>query len=631
MLVYGEIMSYTNAKNRVKGRIYMSKKMKYVVGNPLLMGATVCHGGVNFAIDTSECCEKKGELCLILYKKGTFEEKYRIPLGSDCYFGEIAAVKLSVTPGEYDYGYMWGENEVPDKYAKIVNGMDIFGDMQREKISYGIYVDSSTANVSNTKKLSYVPYDEAVIYKLHVRGFTMHKSSKVKHKGTFAGLAEKLDYLEELGINVIELMPAYEFNEILDMSAYGNMSLSGGKKVNYWGYADAYYYSPKSAYAAGNDASEEFKDMVRAVHERGMEMIMDFYFVPGTKKQYICDCLRFWVLEYGVDGFMVNSDVTPVDMLKEDSLLSNVKLIAAEGFGDKREGGYRRFAICNDSFLSIARSFLKGDEGCIYDMSMKLKYNPENNGVINYIANHGTFTLMDTVSYDMRHNEENGENGKDGADYNYSWNCGAEGETKKKKVTELRYRQIKNALLFLFTAQGTPLIYSGDEMGHTCKGNNNPYCQDNEINYIDYKNITRHQEIFDFVKELIRFRKNHKVLHMETEARLMDYRSYGCPDMSFHATQAWQADTNHVYRHFAMMLNGKYAKNSDGKTDDNIYIAYNMHWEPQKFGVPLVAKKSSWDVAYITDKNADAEKLFIDGKRSICVPPRTVVVLVERV
>lgn len=604
---------------------YMTDNIKYTIGNPTLCGAVVMPDGINFSIDISNK-NNQDELFLILYKKDTTQEITRIKIDEKYIFGRIAAVKI-FTKNEYDYNYVAGDIFLPDACAKIVKGRNSFGETGDEFITYGI-----VKNSFKSKNNGFIPYDEAVIYKLHVRGFTAHRSSKVKHKGSFLGVIEKLPYLKELGINIIELMPAYEFNEI--------MNINGSTKVNFWGYTGPYYFAPKAAYFSNknypqNNVCDEFMQMVDTIHKNNMEVIMDFYFSKGTSIYYISECLRYWVLQYGVDGFNVNCDLVDINAIASDPVLSSIKIIS--GTGIREEGRYiesgekqeRRFAICNDAFLTAARKFLKGDEDTVYEMTEKLKNNYSSQGIVNYLSTNGTFTVMDMVSYDFKHNEDNGENNRDGAEYNYSWNCGAEGITRRKKVLELRLKQIKNAFIFLFTAQGVPLIYSGDELGHSCNGNNNPYCQDNDINYINYNKIRTNSEIYEFVKKLLKFRKEHKVLHQKENLKFMDYNACGCPDASFHGTSAWKLDTNHVLRNFAMMLCGKYEKKDDGTYEDNIYIVYNMYWEPQKFGVPVIGKQFKWKLAFATDDRLTDDSIFKEGNRIIEVPPRTVVILTE--
>lgn len=524
------------------------------------------------------------------------------------------AVKGAAT---YNYILLNEKEPVRDTYAKIVSGSGIFG--KGKTISYGVY--NEKFDWQNDVKPNY-NYEDSFIYKLHVRGFTKHSSSKVKNKGTFAGIVEKINYLKELGITAVELMPAYEFDETI-------RDANGGDRVNYWGYGNAYYFAPKEAYSSKKNGGQinEFKNMVRELHKAGIEVIMDFYFVPGTNPYLIIDCLRHWVLEYHIDGVHINTEVVPAKMIKEDPVLAMAKIFAdmwdvVDHFTEKGDLTDKRVAIFNDEFMINIRRFIKSDEGQLYGMASKLKSNPASCGVINYLANHYTFTLMDAVSYDKKHNEENGEENRDGTEYNYSWNCGIEGITRKKRVKDLRIKQIKNALTILFLSQGTPMVYSGDEMGRSQRGNNNPYCQDNDVTWINWNLLKTNKDVFDYVKELVAFRERHKMLHLKEEPKNMDYLSKGVPDISFHGTDPWRADFSYGSRQLAVLYNGQY-----GVQENSVYVAFNMYWEPAEFNVPAIAKDKKWKTMFITDRGKDFQGIGKDGV--IRVPERTIVVMEE--
>lgn len=467
----------------------------------------------------------------------------------------------------------------------------------------------------------------------------MHKSSKVRNKGTFAGIIEKIPYLKELGITTVELMPAYEFDEVIRKTHDKNTelnnretvyhrSLNTKEKTNFFGYGNAHYFAPKGAYSVKGSATaiSEFKTLVKELHKNKMELIMEFYFVRDTLPQLINDCIRYWVMEYHIDGIKVNLDMADVKYLKSDPLLSDIKIIGdrwdiiseAKEY-DPAFGEQRHIAVCHEGFMVAARRFIKSDENQVYEMSARMSDNDNAGSIINYIANHNSFTLYDTVSYERKHNEANGEGNNDGAEYNYSWNCGIEGATKKKKIVDLRKKQMKNAIALLFLSQGTPMIFSGDEMAQTRNGNNNPYCQDNELSYINWSKTRIGTEIYDFATEMISYRKSHKILHMSSKLRLMDYKSVGCPDLSLHGTLPWRIDYHHVNRTFALLYDEKYARGT-GK----IYIACNMYWENQEFNIPLGDKKSVWKVDITTSK--DSEEQLVNN-RTIVVPPRSIVVL----
>lgn len=606
------------------------------IGNPLLLGATKLYSGVNFAImvENSLSCP-----VLRIYERGTYNVVCDLSFDVKMKFGDVYAMEIENFDEEvYDYGYMYEGKPYADMYAKVINHREVWGEMTLP--TYSVFEDTFVWDEQNKVE---IPFDEAVIYRLHVKGFTAHKSSGTRFKGTYKGIIDKIPYMKELGINIVEIMPAYEFDEIpsifadrkeeqkgrQQMNPFGDVQ-SEAQKVNYWGYTTASYFAPKASYgvATGREVSFEFKEMVQALHNAGMEIIMEFHFSDDMKPYMVMDCIRYWVMEYHIDGIHVNLNVVPVNMIKTDPLLANIKIL-----GDRWElvndyymprRGIKHLAICNDGFMCVARKFLKSDEGQTYDMSIKLKDNPKDAGLVNYLSTHNSFTLMDCVSYDRKHNEANGENNQDGSNLNYSWNCGVEGPTRKKKVVELRKQQIRNAITLLMMSQGTPLIMAGDEMGRTCQGNNNPYCHDSDINYVNWNDLKKNNDIYVFMKYVIQFRKEHKMLHMADELRMMDYMSKGCPDLSVHGIEPWRPDFNYVSRCFGMLYNEAYAV--DGKRG-KLYLMFNMYWEPQEFNIPASETGMKWKTVFTTAVK-DIKETSITG-RTYTVPPRSIAVICE--
>ncbi|MBP3339895.1 MAG: alpha-amylase [Lachnospiraceae bacterium] len=606
----------------------LDKKINISAGKPMPMGVSVNLGGVNFALAGDKT--KKYEL--VLFEKGTTNIMSKIEFTEDMLYGNVFAMCISnMSPSEFDYGFLENDKLYEDEYAKVINGKENWS--EKSDITYSVYENGY--DWENTRPLN-ISLDETIIYKLHVRGFTMNKMSKVKDKGTFLGVVEKIPYLKELGINAVLLMPSYEFNEIKYKSKVSNVigmpanmevtenigAYETGNEINFWGYTAGNYLAPKSAYCTGKmSVADEFKTMVKEFHKNGTQVFMEFYFAGGTSPYLIVDCLRHWVMEYKIDGVSVNFDVAPINMIKNDPILSGIKIIGdnwniINDYAEKN-GNEKRYAVINDSFLITARKFLKSDEGQVYDMSCKIKECRGDAGIIHYIANHNTFSVMDMVSYERKHNEENGENNMDGTEYNFSWNCGVEGVTKKRKVIELRRKQMKNAFAFLLLSQGTPMIYAGDEMGHTTKGNNNPYCQDNAISYINWNDLKANADLFEFVKMLIDFRKNHKMLMMSNEPRMIDYKGLGNPDLSLHGQLPWKPDYNYVSRCFAFMYNEDYV--GEGK----MYVVFNMYWEDAEFNLPVTKNDKKWKLAFSTDTAT-----FTDT-RTVLVKERTVAVFIE--
>ena len=481
------------------------------------MGATVIGNSVNFAITA-----KMGSNCqVVLYKKGEDKEAYRIPFENAQVIGNVYAMSVAgLDYRKYDYNFCVNGQIVVDRYAKALSGKKQWA-KESKNLRAGIVSDDF--DWKKDAPLG-IPFDDTILYRLHVRGFTKHVSSKIKHKGTYLGIVDKIPYLKELGITMIELMPAYEFNEIKSepaTSMRGQFSIEE-PKLNYWGYTDGFTFAPKAAYAFSNEIGgevTEFKYMVRELHKNGIELSMEFFFPDGTNPQEILDCLHYWVMEYHIDGIHVNCEEAVMRMIQTDGLLCTTKIFTYS-FGSDTDfynsaNQVRNVANFNDDFMVAARKFIKGDEDMLNTIAYKVKANPPAVAVVNYVANHNTFTLYDSVSYDKKYNEENGENNQDGAVYNYSWNCGAEGDTRKRKIMDLRKKQIKNALCMVFLSQGVPMLYAGDEMCNSQKGNNNPYCLDNEISWTNWNTNAIARETLEFTKKIIKFRKEHKVLHQK--------------------------------------------------------------------------------------------------------------------
>lgn len=475
-----------------------------------------------------------------------------------------------------------------------------------------------------------IAWEDAVMYHLHVRNFTRHSRSKVRWKGTFKGLQEKIPYLKELGVNQVKLMPVYEPSP-LPVVKKGRPALQAlpGKK-NYWGYGAGNYFAPRRSYAATPDPVRELKDCVRAFHENGIEVLLDIYFTWEIPVRTALDCLTFWVREYHIDGFHIMGNEEICRHLAGDPLLAGTKLLAGNisGWWNGRGDGTRSFAECNDGFLVDMRRLLKGDEGVLETAAWRGRRNAAEFGIINYMTNHDGFTLQDLVSYDNKHNEENGEQNTDGSAYNFSWNCGAEGQCKKKAVSALRRKQVRNAFLLMLLSQGTPMLLAGDEFGNSQSGNNNPYCLDSPVSWVDWSAYQKNTQLTEFVKKAIAFRKEHKILHLTKEPQMSDYKSCGYPDMSYHSSRAWYGDFAYNSRQLGVLLCGAYAGE-----EDYLYIAYNFNPLPQEFALPSLPKGYAWHIAIDTGREDafPAEPEMLGTKVRIKeVPERTVVVLIGK-
>ena len=556
-------------------------------GQPLPLGVTIMGDLINFSVEAKPSRECK----LLLYEKGKNIPEIILDMTEE--LGTVRYLAVSgLDPAEYEYNYLIDGAVTVDPYAKAIAGKETWGE-KKEVSNHEIRgrFQKEDYDWGEDRPLE-IPYYQVIAYSLHVRGYTMHSSSRVKKKGTFRGLVEKIPYLLDLGINQVHLMPVYEFEECLSYR-------------NYWGYGVGYYYAPKSSYAASKDAVRELKDMVKAFHKAGIEVVLEMPFTGETPKRMIEDCLRYYRMEYHIDGFIVNPLVTPMDSVNTDPILKRTKIM-----------------IHDVGFQTTMRRFLKGDEGVVSDVIYWLKRPSAEHQMFNYITNQNGFTLQDLVSYDAKHNEENGEHNQDGPEYNYSWNCGVEGETRKKAVLSLRERQIKNAYALVLLAQGTPCILAGDEFGNTQKGNNNVYCQDNPVAWLDWKKLEKQKDLHNYVKKLIALRKAHPVFCPEKEFLGIDQAKCGIPDISYHGENAWQTPSEVSSR-----LLGVYYSGAGLKTAD-CFVAYNMHWEEHKFALPALAKKKKWyKVMSTVDGVAEIPEKLESG-RFIEVKARTIMVLV---
>ena len=584
------------------------------------------------------------ECSLILYKKGSREEEIAIPMERSTRYGDLRSVEIKKLPiGKYEYNYRIDGRIVTDPYARRISGRETWGQAVEESGQIRGCIISDQFDWEDDEPLK-LPYRDIVAYATHVRGFTRHATSGVRKKGTFAGIQEKIPYLKSLGINQLELMPVYEFAETEEWDEKRPPIRKNGKTeevlMNYWGYTDSYYFAPKASYAASKDPVRELKTLVKELHKNGIELVLEFYFPKGMQTARVLDCIRYWVLEYHIDGVHVNRDHTPVEALAQEPLLSHTKILS-EGFGleeiygERKRPSFRNLAEYNDGFQMDMRRFLKGDEGMIPAFIWRERRNPDRCAVMNYAAGHNGFTLLDVVSYDEKHNEANGEDNRDGTDYNYSWNCGEEGPSRKKKTLELRSRQLRNAFLMLFLAQGVPVLYGGDERGNSQSGNNNVYCQDNELSWIKWKPGKDWEFLEKYVRKLIAFRKAHPVFHQERELHQTDYLSCGHPDISYHGKRAWLGDFENYSRSVGVLYAGDYIEANSGgsERDDSFYVAYNMHWVAHEFALPGLAGGREWVVAIDTGVEGvggiypEGQEPVLPKQRTVTVPERTILVL----
>lgn len=667
-----------NHRREGRSDILTEEKWKVTAGLSTRPGAVAERDGVSFGYYASG----EGVPSVILYKKGTEEIAAELPFPDACAAGGFYHMKVKFRPASYEYNFRDGGRIVTDPYARLIVGRGAFGSPPPES-EHGIrggflhkpYDWEGDVHPD-------LPYSDAVMYHLHVRGFTKQKNSGVRKKGTFAGIREKLPYLKALGVNQLKLMPAYEFAEVTVAAARTGArapqsqseatahaaDLPGGQmRMNYWGYGAGYYFAPKASYAAGADVDTEVKDLVKAAHKLGMEVLMEFCFTEDADILMIGECLNFWAEEYHIDGFSVIArDGIAAELARlplfhrvklicgwypEQTVRENARRVALKRSAESKTGmaadrsqsgapadlqraaaGRRtaapaRLAESNDGFLVDCRRLLKADEDSLGNFAGRVRRNPEGCAVINYVTNHDGFTLADLVAYEHKQNAANQEQGRDGSDYNFSWNCGVEGPTKKREILRLRMQQRKNALAMLLFAQGTPMLLAGDEFGNSQLGNNNPYCHDSELSWLDWSQARSNRELTEFVRSAVAYRKAHKVLHQERELQCADSRADGCPDLSYHGERAWYCEFDRLNRHMGCLYSASYA----GETG-YLYIAYNLYWTGQELALPLLSGQQGWYKVMDTSQRQS----FLDtpeelGRvKSFRVPPRTILILEGR-
>ena len=626
---------------------------EYRKGTPSPLGATVAGQYVNFAISVPGA----EEVSLRVYRGAAAEPEYVVTMDAEDRTGSVFCVGVRLageTPeGGWQYDYEAKGMRFVDPYARLIAGRERFGkrlSAKEERMVRGVV--RPAGNGASTGHPG-IPMGDMILYKLHVRGFT--KELKNANAGTYAALAGKAEYLRTLGVNAVLLMPVTEFNECYregdpDWNApsfatskyYRGSGMRPGltdadpegtereRKVNFWGYAKHYcLFAPKASYASDpSRADAEFRAMVKKLHAAGIEVLLEMMIPADTNRCMALDALRFWVREYGIDGFRLSGDLVDTRMLATDPYLADTKLLC----GGWDSGIYASSAVpktpmlaeYNDGFLADARRFLKGDEGMARAFAGRVTRSGANIGTINYITDHNGFTLADLYMYDVKHNEANGEHGRDGSDYNHSWNCGAEGPDKRRKIRELRLRMRKNAVLAMLLSQGTPMILAGDEFGNSQSGNNNAYNQDNTIGWVNWSGQKRQAEFTAFVREAIALRKAHPVLHNPIPLRGMDYLSSGAPDVSVHGREAWRPDDSPYNRCVGILLSGDFASVGHDGRDDSFYLVFNMYWEEQTFAIPVLPGRGGFRIALASDPSLKAGEVVGDLLK---VPARTIAVL----
>lgn len=612
---------------------------------PMGMNGSKLMDGCAFAFDAGAYLNSAKEIGLIIYDENG--EGQRIPFSNEGKSGSVYGVCVEDLKPSLDriiYNFYVDDEIVVDKKAQFYTGNEVFGfPIQDNELKCGFLLEGyDWENDKNPE----IPYENSILYGLNTRAFTNDPSSKVKNPGTFEGIVQKLPHIKSLGATAVVLMPSYEFDECefikqkdikpktIDearLNAYKDSKIKG--KINCWGFTEGYYYAPKNSYSACKftDASNNktstnpvrsFKDMVKEFHKNNLEIIMQFYFTPDVSPSEIVNILRFWAIEYHVDGFRICGFNIPYNSLLKEPALCQTKLwfnyIPGTDLENYKVRGNRYLASDNGNYKNDIRRFLKSDEGFINCFLDYQKKNPAKYAVINYIADYDGFSLNDLYAYDRKHNESNGEENADGTSENFSWNCGIEGETRKKTILSTRKKQIKNAILLLMLSQGTPYIFSGDEFGNTRGGNNNAYCQDNEIGYVNWKQNAWSKDIFEFLKEIISLRMDNMILHMPEELKNLDTLKTGFPDLSYHGFEAWRPDVGFNSRMIGLFFYGPSLGQKDSKS---FYVGINMHWENHRLAVPKLKNNKVFKkiIDTSTDIGTSKDNEIPVGERSIVI------------
>lgn len=670
-----------------------------------MYGACVASNGVSFTINSHGATR----CTLLLFKPQAPKPYARIPFPDSYRIGDTYSMLVfDIKPDEFEYAFSFDgpyepakgllfneENVLLDPYSRAVTGQRKWGEKPEggKDFEYRARVVKSNFDWGNIKQLEQ-PFEDLVIYETHVRGYTKDKSSGVSAPGTFAGLKDKIPYLKDLGINAVELMPIFEFDEMESARVVDGVQL-----YNYWGYNTVSFFAPNTSYAFNeehNHEGDELKSLIKALKENGIEVILDVVFnhtAEGNEmgpcfsfkgidnnvyymltpdahyynfsgcgnvmncnhpvvRSFIIDCLRHWAIEYRVDGFrfdlasilgrdqngapMANPPI--LESLAFDPVLGKMKLIAEawDAGGLYQVGSFpswNRWAEWNGRYRDDMRSFLKGDDGMAGNAITRITgsrdlYSPESRGhkaSVNFLTCHDGFTLYDLYSYNEKHNEKNGWNNTDGDNKGHSWNCGAEGETDDPNVNGLRRRLIKNAFAALLCSRGPAMFFAGDEFCNTQFGNNNAYCQDNIISWLDWSRLEEFKEIHDFVRHMIQFRKEHPILRKMTKPSSCQF-----PEISVHNGTPFNASTDYKTKLIGIMYAGR---NEEDTEDDIVFYCMNAYWEPLVMQLPVLPNGKHWHV----DTNTNAEyfdgedftaKTELLGVNTIRVPARTTIILV---
>lgn len=594
---------------------------------------------------------KESECAVLLYDE-RLQVRERICVPTEYCIGAVRSIKILGIPTQYlAYNYEIDGEVHQDSYANRILGRDNWRDESRATQEYSICCGCELAEFEwGDDKRPEIPRHEMVMYKLHVRGFSMDAGLRGKKKGTFAAVRDRIPYLRELGVTTLEFMPVYEFEEMCCkpktyLPEYLNWQIRQEDlikpveeplpdKVNYWGYVQGNYFAVKASYASTTNPSLEWKELVHTLHANGMECVMEVYVAEETNQNIILDALRYWVREYHVDGFHLLGDHVPITLIAQDVWLARTKIFYTGFDGNvlHERSEYPHLFVYSDEYLYPVRKMLNHYNGTLNDFICQQRKQHSTHGFVNYIADNNGFSLLDLFSYEEKHNAANGEDNCDGSNWNYSSNYGVEGRTNKRHVREIRERQMCNAVTILMCGQGVPLLYAGDEFGNSQSGNNNAYCQDNAIGWINWKQRDKYAWFTEFVRRMIAFRNNHPGIATEEPKRLSDFKRKGFPDLSYHSENAWVSEFAVEAQAVGVMYCGDYAQKADGTTDDDIYIGYNFHLGLSRLALPKLSAKKNWYLVMDTGRGREAflEQEELQTEAQIPVKGQSIVILIGK-
>lgn len=622
--------------------------MEYTIieGNYAKIGVSQMADTVYFTFEG----EKEQKCAILLYTANDHE--IRIPVPDEYCIGALRSVGIQgLKWKKMYYNYEIDGKVLFDQHARKVIGREKWADVMRLKENYPIRAGFDFVEFDwHGDRFPEIPREQMVMYKLNVRSFTMDAGLAGKKKGTFAGVMEKIPYLKELGVTSVEFMPIYEFEELMavegktqntegwsDNAKEGHMlteTTEPSYKINCWGYVPGDYYAPKASYSATGEPSLELKALIRELHKNHMECILEMYFDEKMNQNIAVEILRYWVMEYHVDGFHLLGAALPVDAMAQDLILRRTKLFA-ESFSRhlfREETSYPHLFVYNEDFLYASRKLLSRNNGNMPELLNQLKRQHPVFGFVNFIAGNNGYTLADLFCYVQKHNEANGEDNQDGLLWNFSCNGGVEGVTRKRGILEYRRKQMRNAAVLVLIGQGVPLLMAGDEFGNSQQGNNNCYCQDNKTGWVNWSSRKRCAAYAQFVRQMIAFRRQHPVLSSSRPMQMCDYASKGYPDLSYHGENAWMISS--VYPDAVGLLYcGAYAMRPDHTEDEFIYIGLNFYMEQQCLALPKLPHRLRWHLAVNT---AEKEMPYcepprlIEKKPQIEIPPQAIMILVGK-